>query len=79
MNLEKVLYIPGDQVTLGISPKGYPCFIFAPHPDLGMAPGIQGIGAEFSVSQARGIARTLLRMADEAERHHPDSMGSLPN
>jgi hypothetical protein len=79
MKLEKVLFIPGDQVTVGISSKGYPCFVFVPHPDLAMGPGIEGIGAEFSVEQARGIAATLLRMADEVEKRHSDPTGSLPH
>ena len=66
MSDDKILYLPGDHVAVGLSPRGYPSLAYEPDATFGMAPGVR-IGLEFSVSQARGIAKTLLRKADEAE------------
>jgi hypothetical protein len=64
---EKILFAPGDHVTVGINPRGLPMLAYEPHPDYGAAPGIW-LGLEFSAGQARNIGQALIDTADEVER-----------
>jgi hypothetical protein len=67
MTERKILFAPGDHVTVGINSHGFPMLAYEPHPDYGAAPGIW-LGLEFSIEQARGIGQALLDTADEVER-----------
>ncbi len=48
MSDDRILFMPGDHVAVGVTPHGNPMLAYLPSPDLGLAPGLR-IGLEFWV------------------------------
>jgi hypothetical protein len=64
---DRLLVLPAERLTFAAHPGGKVLVnLDFPNDKLGLPPGIH-LAVEFTSAEARSVARTLLRKADEAE------------
>jgi hypothetical protein len=70
---ERVLYLSPDKLQFAISPHGnVGVLLDYPRGELGLVPGLS-LALELTPAEARNVAQTLLRKADEAEAGSPQA------